>query len=224
VGYGRGYSFGDQVLILAAEPDARARGVVVFATSPWVCDSGGGWKGTAMIAGAPGGETGSRGLQGAPSSGGNRPLQVASARRCAYGPLMSAGAGTRWPARAVQLLMLVLGVVATPSVGLDAMQRPHCAQHELAVGLRAQRGAPAPVAHGPSQAAWAQQHDHGCHHCPASECARVSPCAGPVTIALVPSRAVVYDLQSHRVALDLDRQQARSAVSPPEPPPPQLIA
>jgi hypothetical protein len=145
--------------------------------------------------------------------------KFASTSRYAYRLLMAAGGRTRCRAVAVRLLMLIVGVLATPGAGMDAMQRPHCARHELAAGHRA-----ADVGHDYSQSAWAQQHTHTCQHCPASECARVSPCAASLSVALAPSGAGVYDPQGHRVVTDLDRQQARSAVSSPEPPPPQLIA
>jgi hypothetical protein len=135
-------------------------------------------------------------------------------------PIMMVGTPNSWPARILRLLMLALGIVATPSVGVEALQAPHCPQHERA----GQHAASSSMAHEHDLQSWSQRHDHGCAHCPASECARVSPCTGSSSTAVPPSRATVDDLRSHRVAVDLARRQAPSAVSSPDTPPPQLIA
>jgi hypothetical protein len=128
------------------------------------------------------------------------------------------------PARAVRLLMLVLGIVATPSVGMGTMQRPHCAQHEPAA-RHLQHLAPASsMGQGRDVQAWTQSRDHGCPHCPASECAGVSPCAGSSSSAIAPACAVVESFDGHRVPVDLTRPHVHSATSPPDTPPPQLIA
>jgi hypothetical protein len=149
---------------------------------------------------------------------------VASDRRCAYGLVMMVGTPTHWFTRVVRLVMLVLGVVATPSVGMEAMRRPHCARHELAAQHAGHAAASSTTAQGPDTQAWMPRHDHGCAHCPASECARVSPCTGSSSTAVAPSRAVVESLDSHRVAVYPARHQVHSASSPPDTPPPQLIA
>jgi hypothetical protein len=149
---------------------------------------------------------------------------VAREQRCAYGPTMMIGLLPSWPARLVRLAMLVLGITSVPSVGLEAMQRPHCAQHEMAAQHERHMASEATLAHGHDAQAWTQRHDHGCPHCPASECARISPCTGSSTTAVTPSRAVIADLHGRRVAVDLDRQLAHSTFSTPDTPPPQLIA
>lgn len=144
-----------------------------------------------------------------------------------YGPDMSARKRilkVPRPRLSVGLLMLLLGIVSMPSIGLKAIERPHCAQHEQAGRHERHLASLVIVAHAQGQPAWTQAHDHGCPHCPASECARVAPCTGSTTTAVAPSRAVVEDLDAHRVAVDLTRQLAHSAVSPPATPPPQLIA
>jgi hypothetical protein len=124
----------------------------------------------------------------------------------------------------IRLLMLLLGIASVPSAGLEALQRPHCAQHEPAAHHERHITAPVAVAHAQDQQAWTHRHDHNCPHCPVSECARVSPCASSSTTAVAPSRAVVEDLHGHRVMIDLLRQLAHSADSTPPTPPPQLIA
>jgi hypothetical protein len=119
--------------------------------------------------------------------------------------------------------MLLLGIGSVPSVGVDALKRPHCAQHELA-GQHEHHIASSAIVSAQDQQAWTHRQDHSCPHCPASECARASPCSGFSTTAVAPARAVVADLRGHRVTVDLDRQLVHSAVSTPSTPPPQLIS
>lgn len=133
-------------------------------------------------------------------------------------------ASASWLARIARLPMLVAGIVATPSVGMDAMQRPHCAQHELAVHRPHQATPSSRTGKGNDTQSWTQRHDHRCSHCPASECARLAPCAGSSVTAVAPPRAVAGNLDSHQVAVDLGRQHVHSASPPPDTPPPQLIA
>jgi hypothetical protein len=149
---------------------------------------------------------------------------VAAERPPAYGPIMMVGTSASRPARAVRSLMLALGIVATPSVGTEAMQRPHCAQHDLAARHLQHATASSRLGHGHDEQAWTQRHDHGCPHCPASECARVSPCTGSSSNAVAPSCAVAKGLDSHGVPVDLTRLHLQSASSPPGTPPPQVIA
>jgi hypothetical protein len=128
------------------------------------------------------------------------------------------------PGRAVRSLMLVLGVASVPSVGLTMPERSHCAQHESMSrheGNGSDRTSPA---HDLDSPAWTQHHDHDCPHCPATECARVSPCSGSTTTALIATSVAVADLNGHRVAVDLARVQAFSSTSQPDTPPPQPIA
>jgi hypothetical protein len=125
--------------------------------------------------------------------------------------------------RVLRCLMLVLGVLSAPSIGVETLQRPHCSQHEHASHHHGY-GSASMDAHGPDSATWTQAHDHRCPHCPATECARVSPCSGSTSSALTPADVAVTDITAHRVAVDLASTQAVSAVSQPDTPPPQLIA
>jgi len=120
--------------------------------------------------------------------------------------------------------MLLLGIGSVPSLGVDAVQRPHCAQHERAGQHERHVASSVTAVSAQDQQAWTHSQKHSCPHCPASECARVSPCSGSSTTAVSPSRTVVADLLGHRVTVDLDRQLVHSAVSTPPTPPPQLIA
>jgi hypothetical protein len=118
--------------------------------------------------------------------------------------------------------MLLLGIVTAPSVGLQALQRPHCVQHGAAamkVGLVASRRAP-PDSDFPT---WTKAASHECPHCPPSECARIAPCTSSSTTALSPTAVGVTDLPGSRVPVRLVRNQASSVHSPPDTPPPQLI-
>ena len=120
--------------------------------------------------------------------------------------------------------MLMLGIVAAPSVGLEALQRPHCIQHGVVAARGGHHAASERQAPGRGSPSWRQAGNHECPHCPATECARVSPCTGSTTTALSPAAVAVTYLTGHRVALDLVRDQASSAQAPPDTPPPQLIA
>jgi hypothetical protein len=152
-------------------------------------------------------------------------LAVAQGMECIYGPDMS-GSCLNVPrlSRTIRLLMLLLGIGSVPSVGVDALKRPHSAQHESAGQHERHIASTATIVSGQDQQAWTDRQERSCTHCPASECARVSPCSGSATTAVPPSRAVVADPHGHRVTIDLFRQLAHSAVSTPLTSPPQLIA
>lgn len=171
---------------------------------------------------------GAEGHRKAPSTPISAPRQcsdaVAPVLQCTYGPVMMLGLHASWPAWVVRLLMLILGTVATPSVGLEAMQRPHCVQHEQTDRRLHQVPASSTMGHGHQTEAWTQRHDHQCTHCPASECTRVAPCAGSSAIAVAPPHRVVRNLEGHRVTVDLGRQPIHSVRTTPDTPPPQLIA
>ena len=142
----------------------------------------------------------------------------------AYGPIMMIGVRTSWPARAFRLLMLILGIAGVPSVGPQALQRPHCAQHEMALHRMVNTAATLPVKRAQDAQAWTEGHDHDCPHCPASDCASLSPCAGSSTTAIATASAAVAKICGHRVAIYLARERPFSATTPPDTPPPQLIA
>jgi hypothetical protein len=121
------------------------------------------------------------------------------------------------------LLMLLLGIAGVPSTASAALQRPHYAQHEQTGQHDRPTASSTIVAQAQGQIAWTNHQGHECPHCPAFECARVSPCAGSLT-AIAPSCKAIADPQGHRVVIDRLRQVARSAVPAPPSPPPQLIA
>lgn len=120
-------------------------------------------------------------------------------------------------------LMLVLAIASVPSIGLDALQRPHCVQHArsaLHAGHTTATGQAPPG--GPSPA-WTTPATHDCPHCPASDCARLSPCAGSTTTALSPTAAGILGLYGQRVTVKIVRDRADSSNPPPDTPPPQPI-
>ena len=124
----------------------------------------------------------------------------------------------------LRALMLVLATLSVPSSGLDALQRPHCVQHGTSA-LHVSHVMPREHAHPAGESrAWSTPATHDCPHCPASECARVSPCTGSTTTALSPAAVDVPGLYDHRVAVNLDCDRANSATPPHDTPPPQLIA
>ena len=54
---------------------------------------------------------------------------VEGEKRHAYGPVMRLVGRTHWDGPVGRVIMLVLGIAASP-VGLGSLQRPHCTQHE----------------------------------------------------------------------------------------------
>src|SRR2546422_5476885 len=53
-------------------------------------------------------------------------------------------------------------------------------------------------AHGAHLPVWTERHDHGCPHCPATECASVAPCSSSTTSALTPANIAVADLKDRK--------------------------
>jgi hypothetical protein len=120
------------------------------------------------------------------------------------------------------LLMVILGIMSVPSLGMGAWQRPHCAQHGTAIHVGHGVASDRAPSHGAPT--WTRGTNHECSHCPASECAKVSPCASSTTTALSPKGIGMTGCPVHRVIIDLAGEQAASADFPPDTPPPQLIA
>ena len=125
--------------------------------------------------------------------------------------------------RVFQLVMLLLAVVSLSGLGPDVLQRSHCAQHEVSA-----HAAHTPAVQHPGQApegaTWRAHDQHDCPHCPASECARVSPCSSSTFSVLSPRAIELAGFLGHRVAVRPVRDRADSATSSPVNPPPQLIA
>jgi len=124
--------------------------------------------------------------------------------------------------RAIRSLMVALGIISAPSVGLNALQRPHCVQHTMLAGHKGHSSPSSAVPHA-HDGMWTEAQDHRCPHCPASDCARIAPCMGSATVAVIPKRVEVPSVQSHRARVALARDHAYSAISPPDTRPPQLI-
>jgi hypothetical protein len=133
------------------------------------------------------------------------------------------------PGRLVSLLLLVLAVTATASSGLDWLVGLRCGQHGVGRAhgsdhLTAQETAATRTQSAEASPAWRATRVPDCAHCPAAECARLTTCAGATTIALSPASMDVAGLTGDRVPLEVLAEQAFSATSPPDTPPPQLIA
>lgn len=133
-----------------------------------------------------------------------------------------------WGTLGVRLLsrvtMLALAFVSQPGLGLESMQRSHCARHESGA---LSTGSVAVASHthlGTAPRAWGHSHQQECPHCPASECGRLAPCAGPTTTAPSSAGGVIVALRAHRVPVALGPERATSASSLPSTPPPQPIA
>ena len=129
------------------------------------------------------------------------------------------------PLRVVlRALMLALAIVSVPSIGLDALQRPHCVKHGTSALHAGHAMAREHAQLAGESRAWSTPATHNCPHCPASECARVAPCTGSTTTAVSPPAMEMLGLYGHRVAVNVNRDRANSATPPHDTPPPQLIA
>lgn len=121
--------------------------------------------------------------------------------------------------------MLVLGILGVPSVGPAAMQRPHCSAHGSAVmdqQMHSRSTHQAPASTDP--ASWESSSGHECPHCPATECARVAPCASASTAVILEASLAVSDLATARVRVRRVQVHPYSSIQQPPTPPPQLIS
>ena len=154
-------------------------------------------------------------------------LQFADSASCGYAARMSsiADSGTSIRRRRVtRILMLVLGVLAVPSVGLAAMQRPHCAQHNTAGEQTAHAGGSHQMPQPGSSSSWESPNQHDCPHCPPTECAQVAPCTTSPTATIIEASRAVLSLTVDRVRLPRLLVQPASTHHEPPTPPPQPIS
>ena len=121
--------------------------------------------------------------------------------------------------RITKILMLLLGILSTPSVGARALQGPHCAKHEQSALHPAHHQASS--AHAASVQPGTQ---HDCPHCPATECAHLVPCATSTSPVTAAASLVVTESSPGHVGVPTVRTHARSRTHEPPTPPPQLIA
>jgi hypothetical protein len=131
------------------------------------------------------------------------------------------GSGIAFRNRITRSLMLVIGVLAIPSLRPMVMQGPHCAQHE---GASIHQDMPQGSEHGMADrrtTSWDDGSTHDCPHCPASECAQIASCASSSGPAAVMTPFVVTHAAAHRAILPGVRHQLSSANHQPPTPPPQ---
>ena len=147
--------------------------------------------------------------------------------RCGYAPSMSSRASFRSSirrSRITRILMLVLGVLAVPSLGPAAMQRPHCAQHDTAGEHTAHAGGPQQLSEPGASLSWRSSSQHECAHCPPTECAQVAACTTSTTATIIEVSGAVISLAIDRVTLPRLLVQPASTNHEPPTPPPQLIS
>jgi hypothetical protein len=127
--------------------------------------------------------------------------------------------------RVTRILMLVLSVLAVPSLGPAAMQRPHCAQHETGA---AEQTAHARGTHqmpeAGSSTSWESPRQHECPHCPPTECAHLAPCTTSPTATIIEASRAVIPLAVDRDPLPRLLVQPGSIHHEPPTPPPQPIS
>lgn len=126
--------------------------------------------------------------------------------------------------RITRILMLVLGILAVPSEGPSALQRPHCAQHDPAGAHTAHAGGTRQLPEPGSSSSWKTTSQHECAHCPPTECAQVAACTTSSTATIIQGSRAVISLTIDRVTLPRLLVQPASTNHEPPTPPPQLIS
>jgi hypothetical protein len=126
----------------------------------------------------------------------------------------------RWTGRAL-LLVSIFRLLEAANLPVEGS---HCAQHGASAIHLMGVGAVQQMPQGAGMPSWQGPSHSDCPHCPASECARLVPCATTTIVAVAtrPDRMVRGAI--HRSSVLPVRLPFRSATHPPPTPPPQLIA
>jgi hypothetical protein len=119
----------------------------------------------------------------------------------------------------MRTLMLALGIFAIPGTGQAAVDGSHCARHDAASGMEHAGGMHA-IQSGHHAAAWQDASSHACPHRPATECARIAPCAGASSSIVVASTPAPIAFSAERVRLFAVRDEVHSLLRQPPTPPP----
>ena len=123
---------------------------------------------------------------------------------------------------AISLLLLIAAILSTP-LGWGIAGTSHCAQH----GASPMHGVRSGTGHLGSQymdATWSRPSHTDCPHCPASECAILSPCATSTMVVRVTQPPHLVWFEAHSSSFLPAHEPVRSATHQPPTPPPQLIA
>ena len=121
------------------------------------------------------------------------------------------------------LLLLLVGVLSTPGLGLNLVQRSHCAGHAASSMHLVEPGG-GHAGHQGSTPLWTRPAHSDCSHCPASECATVAPCSPSILSAALASSATFGTPSAHLVSLVRLTTSSHSTTQQPPTPPPQSIA
>jgi hypothetical protein len=124
----------------------------------------------------------------------------------------------------MRTLMLVVGVLGMPSTGQAAMNGAHCARHDGSAMLMGHAGAIHQRAAARQAGAWQGAPSHTCPHCPASECARIAPCAGASSSVIAVSAPTPIAFSTDRVRILPIRDAVYSVLRQPPTPPPLLVS
>lgn len=125
---------------------------------------------------------------------------------------------------AMRTLMLVLGILAMPSTGQAAVDGSHCARHGAAALQMEHAGGMQSMQPGHQVATWQEASSHTCPHCPASECARIAPCAGASSFVIAVSAATPIAFSADRVRIFPIRDAVYSVFRQPPTPPPLPVS
>ena len=123
--------------------------------------------------------------------------------------------------------MLVLGIASVPGVGLRPLGPPHCFHREMsAMGAHDAHfmSASSSARLSGEFSTWSRPTSHECTHCPPSDCGLASVCSNSTVVASSPSTVAVTISDGQGTVVDRTENVLLSTASPPDPPPPRLIA
>ena len=131
---------------------------------------------------------------------------------------------TRWLRRLAKLFLLVVGLSTGLNVAAAAGQGAHCARHGVSQLHVVQPGGGHQESHHGPMLAWERPAHADCPHCPATECARIAPCATSTNGAIPPSPIELGAPLAHAVAVPPVLAALHSTLHQPPTPPPQSVS
>jgi hypothetical protein len=131
---------------------------------------------------------------------------------------------TRRLRRVAKLFVVIVGLATGLNAVAAAGQGGHCARHGASQLHVVQPGGGHQEGHHATGAAWERPHHTDCPHCPATECARVAPCATSSSSALLPSSFELGVSLAHAVEVQPTLGALHSTSHRPQTPPPQSVA
>lgn len=128
-------------------------------------------------------------------------------------------AARRW----YSFVLLVVAILSAPTPASAAGLGSHCARHGASAMHMAAAGH-ADMGGGPHHLSWQPAAPGDCPHCPASDCARLLPCASTTAVAALLRSDDLTLPAVHGDRIRRASAAVHSTIPAPPTPPPQLIA